>query len=182
MLAECGAAIDRARQELGATAGSVRWVRLEGIHLTLKFLGSLPPSTETAIIDRLSMELLGIPAFELAIGGTGVFPNSSRPRVLWFSLLGEVDALRVAQERVEAAAVPLGYPRETRPFQPHLTLGRVRETASATELAAIGRLTDTWTTETSLRFRVSSVSLMRSQLAPDGARYTRLARIEFDTK
>ena len=121
-----------------------------------------------------------MPPFELAIGRIGVFPNASRPRVIWLDVIGEIDALRVAQERAEVATVPLGFPRENRPFQPHLTLGRVRESATAPELAAIGRLPATLTIATSPRFRVASVSLIQSQLTSDGARYTRLAEIAFD--
>jgi 2'-5' RNA ligase len=191
VLAECDAAIEQARSALGPSAGVIRWVRSEGIHLTLKFLGSVPTSTVPAVVDRLSTELRGVPPFELALGGLGVFPNARRPKVLWLSVLGEIDALRGAQERVEVATVPLGFPRENRPFRPHLTLGRVRDTATTPELDALDRLPlsiplarrDRVRVRALLRstFRVTSVSLMQSRLAPDGARYTRLAQIPFDT-
>ena len=180
-LAWCSAAIDRARQELGASAASVRWVRPEGIHLTLKFLGEVPIVTEEAIADGLWREIPGLPELDLAIGPAGVFPNVRRPRAFWLGLLGDLAALSVVQERVEAVTVPLRFPRDPGPFQPHLTLGRVRESARAEDLAAVGRLPVTWPVAASPAFRVTTVSLIQSQLGPSGARYTTLTRIPFAT-
>jgi 2'-5' RNA ligase len=181
-LAWCTEAIERARRELGTSAAALRWVRPEGIHLTLKFLGEVPTSTTAALIGGLSQGVPGMPEFELAIGRAGVFPNQRQPRVLWLGLLGDLAATKAAQERVESAIVPLGFPPEARQFQPHLTLGRVRENARPEQLAAIGRLPSTWPTTVSPPFRVTSISLIQSHLGPGGARYTPLARIDFGNR
>jgi 2'-5' RNA ligase len=175
----CQAAIDRARQLLGPDARAVRWTDPEGSHLTLKFLGAVPATQVSELTASLGGALADQTPFELAIGRSGVFPSSRAPRVLWLALLGDLAVLQACQARVESATVPHGYPSEKRPFQAHLTLGRVRDTASARELAAIGRLPATWPTTASAAFRVISASLMQSLLGPGGARYSRLAELEF---
>ncbi|MGH2459354.1 MAG: 2'-5' RNA ligase family protein, partial [Chloroflexota bacterium] len=104
-------------------------------------------------------------------------PGPRSPRVVWLAVLGDLTALGACQRRVEAATVPLGFPAEARPFKPHLTLGRVRETATSGQRAAIGALPATWPATTSRAFPVASVSLIQSHLGPGGARYSRLAGI-----
>jgi 2'-5' RNA ligase len=171
----CAEAIARARSALGADTRVVRWVDPDGIHLTLKFLGSVPAAQVSEIVDRVAEAVASVPAFSVAVGGLGLFPNQRAPRVIWLALLGNVTALGQCQERVEAATVPLGFAREKRPFQPHLTLGRVREGAAPPQLAAIGRLPIGWPANRSEPFLVPSISLMQSHLSPAGARYTRVA-------
>lgn len=175
----CQEALERAQAALGGDARAIRWVDPGGIHLTLKFLGSVPTAQIPELTAALDRELVGQTSFELAIGRLGVFPGTRAPRVLWLALLGDLTVLRACQERVETAAVPLGYPRERRPFQPHLTLGRVREGATHEQLTAIGRLPASWPSTTSAPFEVTSASLMQSHLGPGGARYTRLAELRF---
>lgn len=176
----CRAAIERAQRELGPTAAAVRWVDPDGIHLTLKFLGAVPSNRVPVLIDRLRAELTDQAPFTLAVGGLGVFPGPRSPRVLWLGVLGDLTELEACQQRVENAIVPLGFPSEQRQFKPHLTLGRVRETATPEQRAAIGALPPTWPSGTSAPFRVTAVSLMQSRLSPRGARYSRLAEIAFD--
>jgi 2'-5' RNA ligase len=174
----CVAATARARSTLGPDGQAVRWVDPAAIHLTLKFLGPVPEERVGEIVDRLTREVTGSPPFQLAVGGLGLFPNQRAPRVIWLALLGDQAALAACQERVESATIPLGFPREKRPFQPHLTLGRVREGAAPLQLAAIGRLPAGWPAGASQPFPVTSISLMQSHLSPRGAQYTRLAALE----
>jgi 2'-5' RNA ligase len=176
-LSWCQQALDRARQALGPEETVVRWVRPEGIHVTLKFLGSVAMTKIPDLVARLNDTMADQPVFELAVGRLGVFPGARAPRVTWLGLLGDLANLRAAQERVEIATVPLGFPREARPFQPHLTLGRVRETASPEQRAAIGRLPGGWPDGASRSFQVEHISLMRSELGPGGARYSRVAEV-----
>jgi 2'-5' RNA ligase len=171
----CTAAMTRARNALGTDEAAVRWVDPAAIHLTLKFLGAVPAERITEIVDLLAREVAGSRSFELAVGGLGLFPNQRAPRVIWLALVGGLAALAACQERVESATVPLGFPREKRPFQPHLKLGRVREGSAPAQLMAIGRLPAGWPSAASQSFSVTSISLMQSQLNPRGAQYTRLA-------
>lgn len=175
----CEAAMARAREKLGPAASAIRWVSPEGIHLTLKFLGAVPTAQLPLLIEQLEAQLAEQEPFSLQIGQLGVFPGPRAARVLWLATLGELAALERCQQRVEAATVPLGYPGEKRPFRPHLTLGRVRETATPTERATIGALPANWPAETSPPLTVSRASLMRSHLGPGGARYTRVAELPF---
>jgi 2'-5' RNA ligase len=175
--ARAGAAQARARELLGPAASAVRWVDPAGLHLTLKFLGAVPAGRIPEVIAALERTLAGLAAFPLAVGPLGVFPGPTAPRVVWLAVLGDRPALLASQEQVETALVPLGYPTEKRGFQPHLTLARVRDTATPAERAAIGRLPAQWPKEESRPFTVRGVSLMQSHLGPAGARYTRLAEI-----
>lgn len=175
----CQAAIERARRGLGPTASAVRWVNPDGIHLTLKFLGAVPTDQLTALIDQLRIALASQASFTLSIGGLGVFPGPRAPRVLWVSIMGDLEALGACQQRVESATAPLGFPSEKRAFTPHLTFGRVRETATPEQRAAIGALPAAWPPGTSAPFQVTSASLMQSHLGPGGARYSQLAELPF---
>ncbi|MGH2461042.1 MAG: RNA 2',3'-cyclic phosphodiesterase [Chloroflexota bacterium] len=177
----CQAAIEQARRKLGSSASAVRWVDPAAIHLTLTFLGAVAITRVPVLIERLGAELANQAPFRLEIGGLGVFPGPRSPRVVWLAVLGDLTALGACQRRVEAATVPLGFPAETRPFKPHLTLGRVRETATSEQRAAIGALPANWPLTVSRSFSVDSVSLMQSHLGPGGARYPRLAEIRFGT-
>ena len=173
--ATCAETMARARNQLGAEARLVRWVDPEGIHLTMKFLGSVRGERIGEIVDSLARDLADSVTAELAIGSLRMFPDPRAPRVIWLTLQGDLAGLRASQERVEVALTPLGFPREKRPFQPHLTLGRVREGTTMEQLTQIGHLASVWPAATGQPFHVTSISLMQSHLSPGGARYTRIA-------
>ena len=176
----CADAQERSRRLLGSAASAVRWVDPEGIHLTLKFLGYVPEARLSTITDRLQESLVQQSPFSLAVGHLGVFPNVRSPRAMWLAVFGDQPALRACQRRVEDATVPLGFAPEKRPFQPHLTLGRVRETATSQQLAAIGSLMAEEQSASSRHFAVTSARLMESRLSPSGARYSQLAAFPFE--
>lgn len=157
--------------------GVVRWVDPHSIHLTLKFLGDAPSTQRTELEEALAAAASGHPAFELALADLGCFPNVRRPRVVWVGLSGDLEALHALRDAVEAHIAPLGYPTEDRPFRPHLTLGRVRREASVSQAAALGAEVARIQQPTARAWQVTSVSLMRSELKPNGAQYTELKRI-----
>ena len=107
----------------------VRLVRPEGVHLTLKFLGDIPVGKVDAVKEALSCVTSHAP-FELDLDGTGVFPNERKPRVLWVGIKGDMAPLNALQSDVENALEGIGFRRERRDFSPHLTIGRIRDTAS----------------------------------------------------
>jgi len=172
--AEVREALDRLQHELQRRGlEKLRWVRPEGIHLTLKFLGETPAERVPAISEALAEAVGSVAAHELRLGGLGTF-GGSRPRVLWLDLGGDVEAVRALQERVEAAMAGLGFEREGRAWSAHLTLARVRpETAreAASVIAAAFRGVDA----PSGVIAVREVALMRSALAHGGAVYERIA-------
>ena len=161
---------DRLRR--GWRASEVRWVPPENLHLTLRFLGETAESGVAPLTAALDGVTAGTPPCQLTLGPLGAFPDVRRPRVLWLGLKGAgTAALRSLQRRIEERLTGLGWEREGRPFSPHLTLGRVRPGRAAGP-------GEGWTRAAvpELAFRVDEVVLMRSDLRPDGARYSVLHR------
>ncbi len=153
---------------------SVKWENPENIHLTLKFLGSLPVDKIEAITVAMDDAARGIPPFRLEVRGLGVFPNLRRVRVVWVGISGELARLSQLQKRIESHLTPFGFATEARPFAPHLTLARVREQASADELLSFGRLIAGTGFAAAYSFDVDAVNLMKSQLTRTGAIYSRI--------
>ncbi len=117
-----GRLLDRYRR----TDWPVKWVGRDGLHLTLKFLGQVEAERVEDIGAVLRRAAEGTPRLTLALTELGAFPAPRRPRVLWVGL--EADpALELLVDRLETGFEPLGFPKEGRPFRPHVTLGRVRE-------------------------------------------------------
>lgn len=152
----------------------LRWVRPEGIHLTLKFLGETPADRLEAISVALAEAARSVAPFPLVLGSPGTFGDRRGPRVLWVDVAGDLHPLRRLQERVERAMVALGFPPEERPFSPHLTLARVRAPAPRDTAARIAQAVRQVRLPP-LEMEVRELSLMRSTLLPEGAHYQRLA-------
>ncbi len=157
-----------------APQGAVRWVLPQSIHLTLKFLGDVPSDQREDLENALTKAVKAHAPFQLAAGDLGCFPNAQRPSVIWVGLTGGMDALHALRDAVETHIAPLGYPTENRPFHPHLTLGRVRRETHRSDMQRIGALITDSTIQTSGPWRVTEVTLIRSQLGPGGAVYTPL--------
>jgi len=149
----------------------VRWVRPEGIHLTLKFMGDIQVKTAEDILEALPRVTAGFSAFDLAITGLGVFPNQRRPRVLWAGLNGDLEALAALQQAVDDAVGRLGLPKEQRPFSPHLTLGRVRREVNDGQVRKIGSVMSSAEPPAAVAWAADTVNLMRTELDPAGSRH-----------
>jgi len=172
------AALTRLQDEVKAGGGGVKWVQPGGVHLTLKFLGYVDEARVPALVQALTRACEGFGPLEVALSGLGVFPSPSRPRVAWVGLSGGVETLLRLQEGVEKVLSPFGFPREDRAFTPHLTIARLREGVAPDEARAFGQAFLRASPE-SVSFKVEGISLMKSQLTPSGAIYTRLAFIPF---
>ena len=155
----------------------VRWVDPAGIHITLKFLGDIDPALVEDVLRAMEQAASGSSPFQLHLNGLGVFPNQRRPRVLWAGLGGDLDALVALQEKLEDAMSGLDFPRERRTFNPHLTLGRVRDGVSAFAGQRIGDLVSSGCLKGADSWPVNAVHLMRSNLTPDGAVYSSLGSV-----
>jgi len=156
----------------------VKWVAPEGVHLTLKFLGNIAQDRVPPIVGAIAQAAQGVTPFQLQIVGLGAFPNMGRPQVIWVAIKGEVEKLITLQGGVDQALVALGFSPESRPFTPHLTLGRLRERASSAERKEIGELMMATQFEDGPVMEVTEISLIRSTLTPQGAIYNRIASIE----
>jgi 2'-5' RNA ligase len=177
-------AIGRLQSDLKKTLGtrSARWTRLDGIHLTLKFLGDVPAGRVGEIGAGIEKAASASKPFELRAQELGCFPNLERPRVLWLGLAGDLSTLRALQADVERQIAPLGFPTEARGFSPHLTLARTAQSATRAEAAAIGVAASGHDSDELAAWRVTVLSLMRSQLRPDGAVYSRVAEAELGSR
>lgn len=159
---------------LSERISGLRWVSPEGLHVTLKFCGEMPPDQ----VERMNLELARLEGhmvspFELTLAGVGAFPHLRQPRVIWLGIAGEVQALHSLWRQVEMAAKRAGLPPEVRPFHPHLTLARVKNPKDVPlsflqELSQEDASFGPWTVET--------LTFMRSTLMPEGANYSPLAR------
>ncbi len=166
------------RQLRGPGDLPVKWVSPRGIHLTLKFLGNVPASSVDDIARAVAAESVKTAPFELKLGAAGAFPNLRSPRVVWVGLAGNTSPLLDLQKEIERCVVPLGFAPENRPFSPHLTVGRVREGALPEDRRRLGEAVCRLAVVSDVPFRVDSVSLMKSTLAPTGAVYECLSSSE----
>ena len=156
---------------------ALRPVRAEGVHLTLKFLGNIAPELAPRIGEALAEVAGRYAPFSLALGGTGFFPagNAGRARALWAGVDGDVDALMQLQGAVDGALAALGFARERQAFRPHLTLARLHNRAAAADRRRAVEALGNYRLPQDVGIRADGVSLMRSELLPGGARYSRMA-------
>ncbi len=125
-------------RRLQATNVKATWVKPQQMHLTLKFLGDVPDHEIPEICKLVRQAVRELPAFEMVFRGCGAFPSINNPRTVWIGVEQGADELTIVHEAIELALKKLRFPRETRRFQPHLTLGRIRETGP--NLAALSQL------------------------------------------
>lgn len=159
-----------------AAPRGVAWVRPEGLHLTLKFLGDVEDARVGDVAETLRRVAAGHLAVRVAVGGVGAFPSLARPRVVWAGVEA-TPRLELLQHDVEASCASLGFELEGRAFRPHVTLGRVRPGAAAESLRALAMAAHT--TALVAEVVVPTLDLMASTLLPGGARHEAVARLPF---
>ncbi len=176
--------LDQVQAQLKAAAppGSVRWVHVGGIHLTLKFLGAVPASQLDMIVSAMAVAASHVTPFTITVSGAGCFPNVKRPRVVWVGVSEPTGKLNSLQRAVESNISPLGYPPEERGFQPHLTLGRAARDASPADLKRLGDVVAVANIGTLGQVTVNEIALIKSDLKPSGAEYTALQRARLGSK
>ena len=152
--------------------GVVRWVRPEGIHLTLRFLGDTPTDRLPAVQAALSAVARNASAFTISVGGVGCFPNARRPRVIWVGVNEPDGRLESLQSGIEEALGRVGFLPEGRDFSPHLTLGRISRKASRDDAARVGEVVTGARVAILGEVRAARVELIRSVLKPAGAEYS----------
>jgi 2'-5' RNA ligase len=153
---------------------SVRWSRVSGIHLTLKFLGDVSEDSLPGIKAVLGRVAQHHAPFRCTIEGVGCFPNTRSPRVVWAGVREESGRLLALQRDVENDLTPLGFKPEKRPYHPHLTLGRTARHVRSADQRTLGDVIAGSDVGELAQLQVESFLLMRSDLRPDGAVYTPL--------
>lgn len=168
---------DRVRDliaKLRPLSKSARWVRPEGMHVTLKFIGHVPDETLDPIRAALAQVHSNAPV-ELDFRGVGFFPNERRPRVIWCGVHGSANLSELAAS-VEQSVEPLGIAREKREFTPHLTLARFSAPEGVNKLT---RAVQEISPHDFGQARETEFHLYQSTLKPSGAEYKKLASFAF---
>ena len=166
--AQVGELIERVQGSVGDGKARIRWVRVEGLHLTLRFLGPTPEDRQLPLEAAADALARADAPFPVTLAGGGAFPSLARPRSLWVGVAQGADRLANLADGLTAAAGECGLVLDTRPFAPHLTIGRtdgVRlgpSAALALEQAAAAL---------DVQFTVDRVALFRSLLGGGPARY-----------
>jgi 2'-5' RNA ligase len=167
------------RQEIGDNA--IRWVPVENMHLTLKFLGDVSVSNVERLKEIIRTSAASFPSFAVSIGGLGAFPSFLRARVVWVGIEGPPDLMSL-QRMIDVETDRLGYASEGRDFKPHLTLGRVGRNVGPKELQKMGQILK----EKKVGFlgvsQVQDIHLFRSDLQSNGAVYTRVYSVPLAEK
>ncbi len=168
--------IGRIQERLKVSRAHVRWVKIEHIHLTLKFFGNIEEEQVASISSIMEEVTRNKRAFPISVNELGAFPSIRNPRVIWLGLHGWEENLSSMQGEIEKRLEEVGFLPEERPFRPHLTLGRVKS------LKGRGDLVDLMERDRDVdlgSFVVDKLVLFKSDLRPTGPIYTPLAVREF---
>ncbi len=177
---EARAELARLQAQLQALAPSnaVRWTPPNNIHLTLHFLGDVSPDYLETVARTVRDVAALMPSFSLSLSGLGCFPNLRRPRIVWVGICGEKEELlRLHRQLGTQLKQAVGFEPESRPYSPHLTIGRVKKGISPHRLQQLGQVLSRETAGVGelAVLRVDSVHFIRSDLTPGGPHYTPIA-------
>jgi 2'-5' RNA ligase len=170
---EIAAVVDTVRsQGLPTGAHDVRWVRLDGLHLTLRFLGPTPDDRVEPTVQAITRAAAAIAPIDAELAGAGTFPPGGRPRALWIGVATGAEALGDLARRVHGELEVVGWPADDRPFRAHLTLAR-------SDGVAVGRLVADRLAETMagrrIPLRIDRLALFESVTGGGPARYVPVA-------
>ena len=160
--------INSLRRELPDVRAS--WSREDNLHLTLKFLGNVPVADIPKVSDAVASATKSISSFELTFSGCGTFPPHGRPSILWIG--AHAPSMQALQTAIDHELDAAGFPRESRPFHPHLTVARLRHPHGARELADLHKRLGF----APIAFDVSEVVVFRSELLRQGSKHTAISR------
>jgi RNA 2',3'-cyclic 3'-phosphodiesterase len=166
-------ALRRVLKELSAMGRALKAVEPENLHVTLKFFGAADAEAISEIKAIAATAAGKQTRGQLTLAGIGVFPHAQRPNVIWAGLEGTgAQTLTALAEELEGSLEPLGFKREDRPFIPHLTLARVKARPPEELRVLLARHAKTAFGTAA----VDEIVLIRSELGPEGSRYTIVER------
>lgn len=166
--------IDAVSSSLRKYGGLVSWVRAANLHMTLKFLGEIDDDSLPDLKRVLEERISPLSRFQFSLKELGAFPDFRKPRVIWIGVDSGVKELTELAMRVDEATHSLGFEKDDRPFSAHLTIARVKDPRTVTDLAAEVQNT----VFESEQIQAEEVIIMKSQLTPHGAIYTPLEKIK----
>jgi len=159
------------QQELRNSNADVKWVKPENIHITLKFLGSIPPKKVKAIQDFFPEIFDGSAAFNVRLACLGAFPHLNKPKVIWAGLDDPENRLKLLAGHTEEFLCRLGFSKEHKEFKSHITLGRLR---SFKNLAALSAALQKTAVPSNMEQRIEKITFFKSTLTPQGPIYESL--------
>jgi len=161
--------LKQALDDLREIGGPVKPVADENLHITLRFIGEIDEALVPSVNEVLLRSVANQRPFEVLLSGLGVFPHAARPAIVWVGVRFAEPLTEIAAE-LEKGLVPLGIPAEERPFRPHLTLARVR----ARPPRELGTYLQQHEKTKYGTASIAELHLFRSELRPEGAKYTPL--------
>jgi 2'-5' RNA ligase len=167
---------EKLMREIG---GRISWTKPQGQHLTLKFFGDISTEDVKNICSAVQNRVTSEPSLNLKIEKLGVFPDARRPRVIWCGVTGDVENLSVLQRQLDSDFAGICFPGEDRPFQAHLTLGRIKDSRG---LTGINEALKKYSAFAAGEFNCTELILFQSKLSPQGAVYTKLAEFALGGK
>lgn len=156
-------ALERRIEERGPVP---RWIPAENLHLTLRFLGQISPPQLARVQRAVRAAATGVAPFRIRLAGIGAFPSLRRPQVIWVGITEGADRLKALAGRLDDELARERFPKEPRPFRPHLTLARIRDPSLTGSLeGASASLGGFEVGEQG----VTALAVMESHLRPSGA-------------
>lgn len=154
--------------KLKDAGADVKWVRPEGMHLTIKFFGEVDENRKDKIISSLEQVSEKKSPFTVTFKGLGAFPDLNRPRVVWAGIEKGREELKDISKELEASLSELGFSKEPREFSPHLTFGRVKSNRNKNGLVSALNAHNNFTLP---QLNVDKINLIQSILKREGAEY-----------
>jgi len=146
-----------------------KWATEDQMHLTLKFLGNVNKDKIQEISDAMSVISNNFKSFAVSFSEIGAFPDTSHPRVIWLGIDKGAKDLKMLNDKTEAALKKLGFAEESREFEPHLTLARIRSSKNISNLIKlIGEIS----CDIGDEVPIHKLTLFQSSLNPKGAVYS----------
>jgi 2'-5' RNA ligase len=159
---------EQARLKETLRASSIRWTKHDQLHITLVFIGEVTDQRAARIVEAMR-DSIEHPPFRFELGGIGAFPPRGAPRALWIGVKSGAEQMIRVQSIVADRLERIGVERERRPFSPHLTLGRWRDSRPLDRPPMSSAQP-----QTIARVDVKAVTLFQSRVSSDGSTYMKL--------
>ena len=160
-------------RKLAESGADVKWEPQEKLHITLKFLGDILNPEVAEICRVVQRTAAAFSPFMFRLCGASAFPSVEKPRTVWLGVDEGRDEIIALAKAIDAAMQAEGFPRELKPFTPHVTLGRLQHATPA--LAELSRMITQYDAFDAGKTFARSVTVYASHLARTGSSYTVLA-------
>jgi 2'-5' RNA ligase len=157
----------------------ITWTRREQFHLTLKFLGDVESARVGELAEALREACRGFGALNLRGEGVGCFPNLRHPRVIWVGVRDEQEQLSSLADKIETTVSGFTLEEREERFSGHITLGRIKELYHS-ENEKLVQMAQDMAQRSFGQWRAETITVMRSELLPQGPRYTELCKIQLE--